>query len=329
MMPALKALFDLPRRLLPGQGARMQGYSDKRTIVGVKSIGAGGTFTLSRSEKSGILPSLNDTASPVELRAGQGVRLHGYGGIYTLERLLVPTEEEPPIPGPAKLEVQIQNRTGYAEVCLLYVADDPADGYVTHEVVTYNYEEGSYTETSSISGTIRAYNAGETPDECAAPTFETTYDPDLDTGVISTTVEKTIVSWVGVIDAAKGVVAYLNDQFPPGPFEWAHKDWQAESAITDRSSTLASSYISGILASVPSTIFTVSAPRYRFINTGTTVLAVTVVFTRLSDSFQQTVTTTVDHGQTSDWLDFPDLTAEDRWDAVIDRVRIGPYLSVP
>lgn len=325
MMPELKALFDLPRRILPGRGARMHGYGDKRSIADVRASGANGALTLSRSDKPVLTPISDTDEEPTELRAGPGVRLHGYGGIYTLERLPNPSvEEEPTIPRPAILDVEVQNRWGTGRACYFQLMDPQSDGYFVTETTTYYGTIGSYIETRSASGEIQSISPGDTPVDCAAIVFSTTNDGETDYGFI-TDYDITYsggVGWGPVEAAARGAIGNYGPPLFRGPFEWPYKDWRAASAVTGRDIWLhdASSFHG------PGTgIWDFASPRYRLINTGSANITVDVIFTRTSDSFESTVTTSIGPGETGAWLDFPSITGEDGWTGRIDRIRIGRY----
>lgn len=199
MMPELKALFDSPR-LWPGKGARMQGYGDKRTIFGVTSPGANGVYTLGRSEKSGLTPQLSTAEQPVELRAGPNVRLHGYDGIHTLERL--PVEEEV-VKGFrfAGLRIEVETQKLFASICGSYDIYETPPVYVISTTSTADFENGSITTNTQYSGPINFYEEGESPplncvytvtSDVEPPPFD--YGPSLGTGTYSVTSSKSVVS---------------------------------------------------------------------------------------------------------------------------------------
>jgi hypothetical protein len=199
MMPELKALFDSPR-LWPGKGARMQGYGDKQTISGVTSPGANGVYTLGRSEKSGLTPQLSTAEQPVELRAGPGVRLHGYGGIHTLERL--PVEEEV-VKGFrfAGLRIEVETQKLFASICGSYDIYENPPIYVISTTSTEDFENGTITTNTQYSGPINFYEEGESPplncvytvtSDVEPPPFD--YGPSLGTGTYSVTSSRSVVS---------------------------------------------------------------------------------------------------------------------------------------
>jgi hypothetical protein len=199
MMPELKALFDSPR-LWPGKGARMQGYGDKQTISGVTSPGANGVYTLGRSEKSGLTPQLGTAEQPVELRAGPGVRLHGYGGIHTLERL--PVDEEV-VKGFrfAGLRIEVETQKLFASICGEYDIYENPPIYVISTTSTEDFENGTITTNTQFSGPINFYEEGESPpfncvytvtSDIEPPPFD--YGPSLGTGTYSVTSSRSVVS---------------------------------------------------------------------------------------------------------------------------------------
>ena len=140
---------------MPGKGAVIQGYGEKKAMTGIQTNGAGGVLTLGRSETSGATPSLGTDDEPVSLRAGLGVRLHGYGGIHTLERLPV-DEEVPTLKGTARLEWEVESSIGYATLCSLNVSFDSPGNWVVGWVQTNNNTLGSWVNTATASGVERA-----------------------------------------------------------------------------------------------------------------------------------------------------------------------------
>ena len=153
MMPEMRALFNEPRRLWEGVGSKIHGYADKKMMSGVRSNGAPSMFTLGRTESSAPVPDQGTAEQPVDLRAGPGVRLHGYGGIHTLERLPV-EEEEPPVEGKALLLLEKEILVGKSRICFLANYPGQEGKFVIAAKLTTVGEFGSNYVEFSKSGEI-------------------------------------------------------------------------------------------------------------------------------------------------------------------------------
>jgi hypothetical protein len=227
MLPALRALFNEPRRLWAGKGTKMQGYGQKKSISGVQATGTGGVLTLGRSDKSGTTPDQGSAEEPVELRAGQGVRLHGYGGIHTLERLPVPPVEDKPILGTARLEWDIEVSRGYATLCHLGESSENPGNWVISNETQQIYTLGSYVESNTASGVVRAWGAGETPpDACDAPVFESDEDPGFDYGdFVSSSYSEEVIPFEDIIPDAIAAIE-VDGSIASSAQEWPSESWE-------------------------------------------------------------------------------------------------------
>lgn len=226
MMPELRALFDLPRRFLPGLGARVHGYADKKGIEGIQATGANGVFTLGRSETSGTIPSLGTDEEPAALRAGPGVRIHGYGGIHTLERLPVaaPPEEIPL--GPARLEWEIETFKGNATICSLWEsAVDPGNWVIIDTFVVHN-TKGSYVDTVTASGVVSSYGPSDPPPaDCDFPVYDSTVDFDFDYGdFVNSESSESIRPFSSLANPAITAIGLLSSR--DSYHEWNSKTWR-------------------------------------------------------------------------------------------------------
>ncbi len=323
MMPDLRALFDFPRRLLPGKGARMQGYGEKQAIAGIQVTGANGVLTLSRSDKSGSMPVMGTDEQPVALRAGPGVRLHGYGGIHTLERLPLPPPEEPPV-GPAILEWEVEAFAGYAKICSLGESFNEAGTWLISWKTVNNFENGSYTDSVAASGVISAYGPGETPDECDAPITESNFDPDFDSGdFIGQTYSEVTVPFTDLISHAIGALASA------GTFKssatWPRAEWQDVS----KEVTPFTQSFGNVHATTSVFGSTAESKKFRLRNRGSAALRVDCGFygVGLSD-----ITDTIDlaPGATSAWQEVSAIDTDPAkyYTAEIRRVRIGQWSMI-
>lgn len=331
MMPELKALFDSPQRLLPGKGARMQGYGDKKAISEVQASGANGVLTLSRSDQSGYTPSLGTDEEPAELRAGPGVRLHGYGGIHTLERVPVAVIEEKTPLGPARLEWEIERSQGFCQVCDYGGTPLTPRNYIVEEAWTTNATNGSYVDTVTASGVTTPYGPNDTPPgACAALVYDSTYDNEVEYGeFVDSTVEQTFISFdsVGALAIAAMEVGGMNTTESQ---EWAENTWKnvSEGAYAR--------YIGGygsIIVTYGSPA-TASSVRFRLKNSGSVSLRVNCGFygSGLSGGASN-IESVIDlsPGASSAWQTppTPDLDFNKLRSAEIRRVRIGRYRTLP
>lgn len=337
MMPELKALFDSPRRLLPGKGARMQGYGDKRAISEVQASGANGVLTLSRSDQSGLTPSLGTDEEPAELRAGPGVRLHGYGGIHTLERLPVVVVEEK-VFQIAGLSIEVERVQLYASICGFYDIYETPPVYVISTTSTADFENGSITTNTQYSGPINFYEEGESPplncvytvtSDVEPPPFD--YGPSLGTGTYSVTSSKSVVSLrqdaIGNLFTEATPVSNVWNSFPP----YERDEWQEISQ--DVFTPEANNYLLGQGATTDLLTGTASAKacRWRIINNGTCSIKVDWEKRRESNnSLQLSGSVEVARGATSQWSNWPSLTSDpdDVFLVKFVRLRLGPYISL-
>lgn len=329
MMPDLRALFNEPRRLWAGKGTQIRGYADKRIITGMQATGAPAVFTLGRADSTAPAPYQGTGENPVELRAGQGVRLHGYGGIHTLERLPVPTPEEPP--GLARLEWEIEESWGAVQVCTLGVESSITPGkWVISSAVTYTGTLGSFTETTTASGVTSAYGPDDSaPDSCATPTFYSTYDPGTDYGTPtgSSTVE-TLVDPASLVASAIAQLAVSDES--SSLQVWQPKEWSDVSDETTPFSfsfgTIGMSYAVGVLVRADNI-------RFRLRNRGNVPLRVDCGFYGSGISGGATdIPDVIDlaPGATSAWQEVPSIDPDPAkyYTAEIRRVRIGRYRTL-
>lgn len=229
MMPDLRSLFDLSRRLLPGKGVKMLGYGDKKTIAGMQATGINGLLTLGRSEKSGHMPAIGTGGQPVALRAGPGVRIHGHGGIHTLERLPEALIEEAAL-GPARLEWDFEVSAGYAVICTLGESvASPGEWVISQQTVVSTTLAGGWTDTGTASGTVSSFGPGETPPACDEPVYDSTKDPEVDYGdIVSSTYSEETMPFASIIPAAISAVA-VDGGTASSNQEWTMESWQAVS----------------------------------------------------------------------------------------------------
>jgi len=333
MMPELKALFDSPQRLLPGKGARMQGYGDKKAISEVQASGANGVLTLSRSDQSGYTPSLGTDEEPAELRAGPGVRLHGYGGIHTLERVPVAVIEEKTPLRPARLEWEIERSRGFCQVCDVSSSYETPTGYCVERAITYNFTEGSFVETETASGVTTPYGPNDTPPgACAALVYDSTEDPEKEGGYGTFTdasVEETFISKASVGASAIAAMEVYGTNATESQ-EWAENTWKnvSEGAFAR--------YIGGYgsIALTYGSPATASSVRFRLKNSGSVSLRVNCGFygSGLSGGASN-IESIIDlsPGASSAWQTppTPDLDSNKFRSAEIRRVRIGRYRTLP
>ena len=320
MTPELRALFDQPRRLWPGLNVRMQGYGGKKSISGVQVNGANGVLTLARSEHSGLMPSLGTDEEPATLRAGPGVRLHGYGGIHTLERLPVAPPELPP-PGPARLEWEVEVFHGYASACTLGESSIDPGNWVISQVTEVNYSLGSYTETLEASGVVASWGPGESPDACDDPIFSTTQDMGFDYGdYVGSDYSETLLPFSTVASAAISAIA--TDGLTLTATDWTSDLWEDVST-----GVIPFSQFFGLVnVDVDASGAAATSYKFRLLNRGSVALRINCGFygTGLSDVTYDVV---LAPRTTSAWFTAPTIDTDTAkyYSASINRVRIGRY----
>jgi len=332
MMPEMRALFNEPRRLWAGVGSKIHGYADKKMMSGVRTNGAPSMFTLGRTESSAPVPDQGTAEQPVELRAGPGVRLHGYGGIHTLERLPVAMIEEKTPLGPARLEWEIERSRGFCQVCDLGYTPSTPRNYVVESAVTYNFTEGSFVETITASGATTPYGPNDTPPgACAELVFDSTEDPEKEGGygtIIDETVEQTFISFDSVGALAISAMDVYGTNATESQ-EWAENTWK------NVSEGPYARYIGGY-SSIGLTygLATASSVRFRLKNSGSVSLRVNCGFYGSGLSGGATnIESVIDlsPGSSSAWQTppSPDLDSNKFRSAEIRRVRIGRYRTLP
>ena len=333
MMPELQALFNEPRRLWAGVGTKIRGYADKKTVFGVQSNGAPAVFTLGRAESSAPVPDQGTGEEPVELRGGAGIRLHGYGGIHTLERLPVAVIEEKTPLGPARLEWEIERSRGFCQVCDYGQTPLTPRNYVVEVAMTYNFTEGSFVETITASGVTTPYGPNDTPPgACAELVFDSTEDPEKEGGygtIIDETLEQTFISFDSVGALAISAMEVYGTNTTESQ-EWAENTWKnvSEGAYAR--------YIGGYgsIAVTYGSPATASSVRFRLKNSGSVSLRVNCGFygSGLSGGASN-IESEIDllPGASSAWQTppTPDLDSNKLRSAEIRRVRIGRYRTVP
>lgn len=355
MMPELKALFNEPRRLWAGKSAQIRGYSDKKTIAGVQLAGASGVFTLGRSEASGSMPDMGTAEQPVDLRAGPGVRLHGYGGIHTLERL--PDEEEISAVGQeAALQIEIEVFHGNSRICMYYpkgngvYAEGEENVFVIATKTVDIYDDGTRTFTESASGQIDSWGGNE-PYPGACPYIQSNVSGSGSGAIIDGSFEETrVVEMDRLYGPARSAMA-INDMLSVDEDEnyilgYYKPNWESLSnQITTAYGWPFSGYFLGYnlgnyegpYYGQPNGTAFIYQVRYRLRNKGTVVLRVNHgfhVFNNLNVQVQsedELFETVLYPGLVSPWFDSgiprSDITKSKR--PGINRVRIGPYVNIP
>ena len=327
-------------RLLPGKGAEMQGYGESKALAGIQASGTNGVLTLSRSDNSGLMPSLGSDEQPVALRAGPGVRIHGYGGIHTLERLPLPiTVEEAP---KALLAWEVEESWGAVKVCTLgYESVITPGQWVVSSATTYNFTvvltdgtriEDSYVDTVTASGATTAYGPDDPlPDACADIVYDSTYDPGKDYGDVDyiedngTSTVETLVDPASLVASAVAQLAVWKET--PGSQEWARTVWQDVSEEVTPFTFLFGTVSMGYLPVRADNL------RFRLRNRGSVSLRVDCGFYGSGDPGGATdITATLDlaPGTYSAWQEVPSIDPDpDKYrTAEIRRVRIGRWRLV-
>jgi hypothetical protein len=355
MISKIKELFDFPQRLWPGKNTKIQGYGEKKAISGISSEGANGVYTLGKSQSSGPIPDLAKSEEATEFRAGQGVRLYGYGGIYTLERL--PDEEEiPAVPQEAALQREIEVFQGNSRICMLYPKgnglpdEEEASVFVIATKTVDIYDDGTRTHTESASGQIDSWGGNEPyPNSC--PYIQSNVSGSGSGIPIDGSFEETrVVEMDRLYGPARSAMA-INDSLSIDEDEnnilgYYKPNWESLSNQINYSFGMPwSGYFLGYNLGDPEDLY-YGAPngtafiyqvRYRLRNKGTVVLRVNHgfhVFNNLSVQVQsddELFETVLYPGLVSPWFDsgIPSLDITKSKRPNIDRVRIGPYVNIP
>jgi hypothetical protein len=279
------------------------------------------------------VPDQGTAEQPVELRAGPGVRLHGYGGIHTLERLPVAMIEEkaPPL-GPARLEWEIELFEGNATICVLREANyliNPGN-WVLSETTTQTFTEGAWTDTLTASGVVSAYGPDDPPpSECAEPVFTTTQDDGTDYGdFVSSEYSEELVPFSSLASHAIAAVGLLSSSDDVA--EWSSVNWRdVSTGVIPFSSGMGTV---GVYTDV--TGGAAVSVRFRLHNRGSCAIRVNCghygsgLSGGASDLDQDI---TLSRGASSAWIEAPAINSDPLKYriAAIRRVRIGRYRTVP
>lgn len=325
MMPEMRALFNEPRRLWAGVGSKIHGYADKKMMSGVRSNGAPSMFTLGRTESSAPVPDQGTAEQPVELRAGPGVRLHGYGGIHTLERLPLPPTPEETKPRVASFVVEHQQSRGGSTVCLVDVMDPIENGYVTKRTFLNEFENGSYSFIQQASGYITSYP----PEEGYSCEIENsnTIDDDTEYGdFISQTISDVTASWSSARATAISNLNYVETIYNLG-YSYPEEQWEQ---ISSQNSNL---YITGYgsQSSMYNPGWNVRSGRWRITNTGQCPIKIKYAYPLSTATAPYATAGTLELGQKaqSDWIVAPLPSPETATFLYLTRVQLGRYRTLP
>jgi hypothetical protein len=274
------------------------------------------------------------------------MRLHGYGGIHTLERLPVAEPEDPPA-GPARLEWDIEKSWGAVQVCTLHESTETPGQWVVVMATTYNFTvvltdgtriDDSYVDTHAASGVTAAYGPDDPePDACADIVDSSTYDPDIDYGDVDyiesngTTTEETLVDPTSLVASAIAQLAVWQETTDSQ--EWARAVWQDVSEevtpFTYSFGTLGMYYYTDNVGS----LVRADNLRFRLRNRGSVPLRINCGFYGSGLSGGATdLEEVIDlaPGATSAWQEVPsiDPDGDKYYTAEIRRVRIGRWRTI-
>jgi hypothetical protein len=260
------------------------------------------------------------------------MRLHGYGGIHTLERLPVAViEEEAPL-GPARLEWEVETLDGYASVCSLGESSvSPGSWVLSQETVVVTTLAGGWTETLTASGVITGYGPGESPDACADPISATTKDDGVDYGdIVSYSYSEDTLLFTDLIPVAIGAVAL--EASSNSAWEWTSEIWRA---VSEEVPPWAFRILFGFVdAAASSSGARARNVRFRLRNRGSVSLRVDCGFYGSGLSGGATdITAVLDlaPGANSAWQEVPSIDPDSAkiYSAGINRVRIGRWRMIP
>ena len=338
-MPELKALFNEPRRLWAGKGAQIRGYSDKKTISGVQTSGANKVFTLGRSESSGSMPDMGTDEEPANLRAGPGVRLHGYGGIYTLERL--PDEEvEPPVEKKALLLLEKEILVGKSRICFLANYPGQEGKFVIKARLETVAEFGSYYFEEAQSGEIKSWGGDEPdPAACGEVTINTNFNDNFNYGPVeSWTQSYTTVTDTGLYSPARSKMAISKIASGESNLGFFKGNWEKYSTeVVPFRLPIGDAFCTepnGAPLFQPYGYLTIQRVRYRFVNKGNVALRINHGFYgsgQPGGAQDEEFDTTLYPNFSSGWFDsnIPSSDPLKRKSASFKRIRIGPYVNIP
>lgn len=227
----------------------------------------------------------------------------------------------------ASLVVTTQSRSGHGKACSVEIADPPEDGYYTQKVIEYTWTNGSYTETTTASGTVQGIGPSGTFDACADTDYESTQDGGFDYGTfVSSSTSGTLVAWDSVIAAAEGEIANAGSEVNEWTESWNEVDWATASAprsefIDFASSDLGTIYGEGVFGG-----WNIIHPKFKIANTGQTRLEIEVTHIRSSDLTEEVLDPIVIlPGAESDWIDCRMPEPYELWHTYITRVRMGRH----
>ncbi len=325
MNPHTLALFRLPR-LLPGKGVQLRGYGDKKTASGLALMGTKGSQTLRKidSSKGVNLIELKETLS--HLRPGAGVILHGYKETLVLERLPDTIEEVPQsVPLLASLTIELQVKSIFGSICIERLSTESPGNYVIKTVTTDEHENGTVVSSVEASGVIQTWEAGETPDACAALVYDSDFDPEFDYGDLeSSSFVETLVSYSDFYSDVLSDMLALSETPHASTHTWLPEEWAAASdAVTGWKAVLG--HI-GVIGAEGADNCTAGSMRWRAVNDGNVSIQVYWELQKvIDDSVVSGGDFTLDPGQASSWFGpptaLPDL--EESLKYKITRIRIN------
>lgn len=339
MKSKIKDLFDFPQRLWAGKNTKIQGYGDKKAISGVATNGVNGVYTLGKSQSSGPIPDLAKSEEATEFRAGQGVRLYGYGGVYTLERL--PDEEEIPAVNPeAILELELEVIKGTSRICATVFVDEThfPDVFTTAIKTTATYENGTIVYNTRYSGDVESWGGDEPePDACPAPQVTDNANPDFEYGSLEgETLELTTVPLSSLYSPAQFAMTLSETQSVGQTIQYFKSEWERISNLITPSFVMPNArYALGYDSLYPTGYAYIQQIRYRFHNRGNVVLRVNHGFHNYNNdgpTQNELFDTSIYPNIPSAWFDsgIPESDIENAVQKLpnVDRVRIGPYVNI-
>jgi hypothetical protein len=234
------------------------------------------------------------------------------------------------------LELEVEIFEGYSRICYLAEASQPDGAFVISEDTTQIWTLGSYIDTASKSGAITGWGPEDTPPAaCEDTEYSSTYDPDYNPpdgygSFVSSSTSQTTEPHTSILSPAQDAMGLLSNTVTPFA-PWARDTWQNISEEV----TPFVSYMPFSESSDPQFgTQTVRRVRYRMRNTGNVNLRINHGFYGSGISggaADELFDTTIAGSAQTGWFDSSLPNADpDQWRrARINRVRIGPYLSVP
>lgn len=209
-------------------------------------------------------------------------------------------------PDIAHLVIESQVKQINGSICIERISTETPGNYVIKTVTTEAYENGTVVSSVEASGVIQTWEAGETPDACAALIEESDRDPEFDYGALeSSSFVETLVSYADFYSDVITALLALSETPQLSPHTWLPDEWAAASdAVTGWKSVLVPTI--GVVGSAGADNCTAGSLRWRAVNYGTVSIQVYWELQKtIDDSVVASGDFTLAPRDTSDWIGPP------------------------